>query len=113
MKKHDCNFYYGKTIFTDLRDGNARMKYCPLCGKLLGTNSPLSIKQLRKSHGKPVYVCCAEFPSLDGWYIVHHDTQTDRMVCWGYDGMKLDSHTYESSWLAYKQEKIGGRRRDL
>jgi hypothetical protein len=100
LKKHDCNFFYGKTIITDLRDGSAKMKYCPLCGNILGMNEALTIEELTKQNEKPVYVTCEEFPNLDGWYIVHIDKQTKRVECWGYDSTKMDSINY-GAWLAY------------
>jgi hypothetical protein len=104
MKRHDCNFFYGKTIITDLRDGNVRMKYCPICGKILGANDALSIKELKKQIGKPVYIICEEFPDLNGWYVSHFDEQTKRVECWGYNNIKMDSISY-GTWLAYLSER--------
>ena len=104
MKKHDCNFFYGKTVETNLRDGGAmRMKYCPICGKLLGRNDPLSLEELIELHGKPVYITCEEFPNLNAWYVAMWDNQCERIICWGYDSTKMDTSTY-GTWYAYLEE---------
>lgn len=105
MEKHDCNFFYGKTIETNIKDGGRMMmKWCPICGRILGLNEPLSLAELSKKNNKPVYVICEEFPNLNGWYIVHVDKQTKRVECWGYDSTKIDSKTY-GEWWAYLSEK--------
>lgn len=104
MKKHDCNFFYGKTIETNLKDGGKqRMKYCPICGSLLGHNDSLSLEDLMELSGQPVYIICYEFPELNGWYIVHWDDQIKRIQCWGYDGIKMDTCSY-GTWMAYLKE---------
>lgn len=100
MRKHNCNFFYGKTILTDLRDGVAEIKYCPICGRVLGQNKPLTIKQLERRKGLPVYVVCGELPDLNGWYVAYKDKQSGRMECWGYDNTRMDSISY-GEWLAY------------
>ncbi len=105
MKKHDCNFFYNKTIYTDLRNGIGRMNYCPICGKPLGQNKPLTIKELEKRKGLPVYIICNEFPNLNGWYVTHKDKQTGRIECWGYNSTKMDSIKY-GEWLAYLCEPL-------
>lgn len=101
MKKHDCNFFYGKTIETNLKDGGKqRIKYCPICGRILGQNEPLSLEELSKLSGQPVYITCEEYPNLNGWYIAVWDKQIQRIQCWGYDSNKMDTCNY-GTWQAY------------
>lgn len=101
VKKHDCNFFYGKTIETNLKDGGRqRMIYCPICGSLLGHNEPLSLDELLELSGQPVYITCKEYSNLNGWYITAWDSQMQRMQCWGYDGIRMDTGSY-GTWLAY------------
>jgi hypothetical protein len=106
LAKHYCNYFYGRTIETSMRGDSQRMKYCPICGKLLGENNILSLKELNKHVGKPLYIVCFEFPKLNGWYIVHFDKQTKRIECWGYDSVKFDSINYNDVWVAYLQKPI-------
>ncbi len=68
--------------------------------KHVGEIKPLSLEALKKMDGLPVYVNCAEFPELNGWYITHLDKQSGRVECWGYDSTRMDSASY-GSWLAY------------
>lgn len=109
MHKHDCSYFYGKRIEIDMKGNHKRIKYCPICGSLTEPQihrKPLTIKELRKLDGKPVWVECFEYPEISAYYIAKKDKQTNRMECWGYDNTRFDEINYGEVWVAYEQIKI-------
>lgn len=103
--KHDCGYFYGRSIEIDMKGKSERIKFCPVCGNLVEENNPLTLQEFDKHRNMPIYVVCKEYPQLNGWYIVHKDKQTKRIECWGYDSTKFDSKNYGDVWLAYLREK--------
>jgi hypothetical protein len=65
--------------------------YCPECGRPTEPAKPLTVEQLSKMDGEPVWIAFIDGSEKDRWEIVRSD--------WGYTW-------YRSVWLAYLREPV-------
>lgn len=107
MSKHDCGYFYGRKIEIDIYGNQKEIKYCPLCGNLTEpqiNRKPMTIKELRKQEGNPIWIECFKYPEVSAYYIAKKCKQTNRIECWGYDSNFFDEINYGKVWVAYKQK---------
>ena len=68
-------------------------------------NEPLTLDELRKMDGEPVWVVLVDekFSGLNGWYLVHHGSAYLARI----DDWELDDDKYGVEWLAYRRPPEG------
>ena len=69
-------------------------------------NEPLTLEQLRKMDGQPVWVKMKTIHELTGWAIVHIDYQMGAIRLWGKGGNWLRFNTGEMDVYAYPPAHI-------
>lgn len=96
--------YYNGEVCGRLTSGGYALNFCPVCGKQLATGAetaPLTVDELRKIHGEPIYI------KPFGWKICYGVESADihngvEKLCLGM-GNYLNVADYGVKWVPYRQ----------
>lgn len=73
--------------------------------KVLESNEPLTVDELREMDGEPVYIHSDTFPGDCGWRVVKKASVLDIQFT---DGDCFLFTFYGKSWIAYRRKAAGG-----